>query len=312
MNIVIAGGAGFIGSHLAEHLLSKGHRVIAVDSLYLGKKENIAHLNAKENFRFHEVDILCQERMKSILADESIDYIMHLAANSDIQASAANPAIEYEHTYSTTYQLLEYAREFGINKFFFASTSAVYGDKQGISLREDTAELNPISYYGAAKLGSEALISSYAYMNEMQALIFRFPNVVGERLTHGVVYDFVAKLRKNPHELEILGDGKQTKPYIYVGDLATAIVEFMDVPSGVTLYNVGVETHTSVTSIADIVCKEMGLPSVKYHYTGGTSGWKGDVPRFSYCLDKIHAAGWQAAYTSDEAVRLAARWAVAN
>ena len=126
----------------------------------------------------------------------------------------------------------------------------------------------------------------------------------------GVVHDFIKKLRKNPGQLEILGDGKQTKPYIYVKDLVQAILRFMDSPQGVTLYNVGVDSHTSVTRIADIICEEMGQKNVKYHYSGGESGWKGDVPKFDYCLDKIHAQGWKAFHTSDEAIRLAARWAV--
>lgn len=310
MNILVAGGAGFIGSHLIDALIQKGHKVICVDSLYLGTRKNLEHLENNPKFSFIETDILDTTKIQKIFEEGHIDYIMHLAANSDIQASAASPAIEYEHTYSTTYVLLEYARQYQVKKFFFASTSAVYGDKRGILLREDTAELSPISYYGAAKLGSESLLSAYSYMNDMQTLIFRFPNVIGERLTHGVVHDFIKKLRKNPGQLEILGDGKQTKPYIYVKDLVQAILRFMDSPQGVTLYNVGVDSHTSVTRIADIICEEMGLQNVEYHYSGGESGWKGDVPKFDYCLDKIHAQGWKASHTSDEAIRLAARWAV--
>ena len=175
-------------------------------------------------------------------------------------------------------------------------------------LDENTPNLSPVSYYGAAKLGSEALINAFSYMNDIQALVFRFPNVIGPRLTHGVIYDFIRKLKKNPKRLEILGDGKQTKPYIYVSDLVEAILRFKETGrQGVSLYNVGVEGDTSVTCIADIVCEEMGLSSVQYDYTGGEGGWKGDVPRFRYCLDKIHGAGWKAVYTSDEAVRRTVR-----
>ena len=173
-------------------------------------------------------------------------------------------------------------------------------------LDENTPNLSPISYYGAAKLGSEALISAFTYMNDMQALVFRFPNVIGPRLTHGVIFDFMHRLHEDRTQLRILGDGKQTKPYIYVKDLVEAIVRFSsdtETKTGVTLYNLGVEGDTCVTSIADIICEEMQLEGVEYHYTGGEGGWKGDVPRFKYCLDKIHAAGWKAKYTSDEAVR---------
>ena len=158
--------------------------------------------------------------------------------------------------------------------------------------------------YGAAKLGSEALVSAFSYMNDMDALVFRFPNVIGPRLTHGVVFDFIHRLEQDGKNLRILGDGRQTKPYIHVTDLVRAIMQFKDTGEhGVSLYNVGVEGATSVTAIADIVCEEMGLENVAYHYTGGEGGWKGDVPRFRYCIDKIHRAGWKARHTSDEAVQ---------
>jgi len=310
MKVLVAGGAGFIGSNLVDLLLSKGHEVVCIDDFFLGTRENIQHLQGNEHFHFYEVNICDYARLKEIMQKEQPEYVMHLAANSDIQASAKNPGIEYEHTYSTTFYLLQAMRECNIKKFFFASTSAVYGDKKDELLNEKTAELAPVSYYGAAKLGSEALISAYTYMNDMHTLVFRFPNVIGPRLTHGVVYDFIKKLRNNPQTLEILGDGTQTKPYLYVQDLVAAIVEFMNVPQGVTLYNIGVESATSVTRIADIICEEMGLQQVQYSYTGGKGGWKGDVPKFRYDLSKIHQAGWKAKHESDEAIRLAARWMV--
>ena len=310
MNILVAGGAGFIGSNLIDALLKHGHIVSCIDNFFIGTRDNIKHLQGEQNFHFYEMDICAHERLVDVIQREQPDYVMHLAANSDIQASAQQPGIEYSHTYSTTFHLLQAMRECNVKKFFFASTSAVYGDKKDELLNEKTPELQPVSYYGAAKLGSEALISAYTYMNDMSSLIFRFPNVIGPRLTHGVVYDFVKKLQRNPHELEILGDGKQTKPYIYVQDLVEAIVRFMNVPQGVTIYNVGVETATSVKRIADIICKAMELDNVQYRYTGTASGWKGDVPRFRYDLSKIHATGWKAKHESDEAVRLAAEWMV--
>ena len=197
-------------------------------------------------------------------------------------------------------------RRNGVKKLFFASTSAVYGEKMGLEVGENTALLEPISYYGAAKLGAEGLISAYTFMNDFHSLIFRFPNVIGPRLTHGVIFDFVKRLKEDPTQLRILGDGTQSKPYIYVSDLVNATMKFRDVPKGVTLYNVGVETQTSVTRIADIVCEKMGIKGIPYNYTGGRGGWKGDVPVFQYDLSKIHAAGWKAAHTSDEAVALTA------
>lgn len=310
MKILVAGGAGFIGAFLCERLIKEGHLVVCVDDFSLGTLQNLANVENNGSFKLYAQDICDLEAMSDIFAREKPDYVMHLAANSDIQASAENPQIEYKNTYSTTYSLLENMRRHGVKKLFFSSTSAVYGDKQDIKLDENTPNLEPVSYYGAAKLGAEALISAYSHMNEFSSLVFRFPNVVGPRLTHGVIFDFMARLKQDSTKLRILGDGKQTKPYLYIDDLLDGILQFMDTPQGVTLYNIGVETATSVTKIADIVCGEMGLSSVKYEYTGGVGGWKGDVPRFNYCLAKIWAAGWNAKHTSDEAVRTAVKWEI--
>lgn len=303
MKAMVIGGAGFIGSHLCDALLAEDNEVVCVDDFSLGTKENIKHLEADKHFKLYELDASDPKDLDKVFAQERPVYVFHLAANSDIQASASNPEVEYKNTYTTTFQILSCMRKYGVKRMFFASTSAVYGDKKDELLDENTPNLSPISYYGAAKLGSEALISAFSYMNDMKVLIFRFPNVIGSRLTHGVIFDFIHKLQRDPKHLQILGNGKQTKPYIYVVDLIDAIMKFKDVVSpGVTLYNVGVEGATSVTSIADIICKVMNLQGVEYNYTGGEGGWKGDVPRFGYCIDKIHEAGWKAKYTSDEAV----------
>ncbi|SEH27978.1 NAD-dependent epimerase/dehydratase family protein [Selenomonas sp. KH1T6] len=304
MKALVIGGAGFIGSHLCEALLEDGHEVACLDNFSLGNKDNLRQVQDKENFSLYALDASEGESLRAAFREIQPDYVFHLAANSDIRASAENPSVEYKNTYTTTYQILQCMREFGVKRLFFASTSAVYGDKRDVLLDENTPNLAPVSYYGAAKLGSEALLSAYSYMNDLSTLVFRFPNVIGPHLTHGAVYDFIHKLKRNPKELEILGDGRQTKPYIYVKDLIRAIMFFLDkVPQGVTIYNAGVEGASSVTGMADIICEEMGLHDVAYHYTGGEGGWKGDVPRFNYCLDKIHQAGWKAELNSDEAVR---------
>lgn len=302
MKALVAGGAGFIGSHLIDALLKEGHDVVCVDNFFIGTKENIQHLRENKHFKFYEQDLTEFEQVLKIFQSEQVDYVFHMAANSDIQASANNPMIEYKNTYSTTFVLLECMRQTGIKKLFFASTSAVYGEQMGIEVGEGTAVLKPISYYGGAKLGSEGIISAFTYMNDIHTLIFRFPNVIGSRLTHGVIFDFIKRLKADPSHLRILGDGQQSKPYIYVTDLIEAIMHFKDVPKGITLYNVGVETQTSVTKIAEIVCSKMGLTGIPFEYTGGRGGWKGDVPVFAYNLNKIHKAGWSAKMASDEAV----------
>lgn len=301
MKTLILGGAGFIGSHLCDALLAKGNSVVCVDNFYIGTKDNIAHLENNPSFKFYESDASDLRALSVIFDQEKPDYVFHLAANSDIQASALDPVVEYKNTYSTTFNALECMRRSGTKKLFFASTSAVYGETE-LNASEDNAILTPISYYGGAKLGSEAMISAFAYMNDMSVLVFRFPNVIGPRLTHGVVFDFINRLKVDPTHLRILGDGNQTKPYLHVHDLIEAMIRFMDVPQGVTLYNVGVDTATSVTRIAEIVTEKMGLAGIPFEYTGGRGGWKGDVPKFQYDLSKVHSAGWRASMTSDEAV----------
>ena len=307
MKTLVIGGAGFIGSHLCEALLAAGDEVHCVDDFSLGTRENVAALQGNSSFHLHETDASDYDALMSVFQQTKPEQVFHLAANSDIQASAMNPGVEYKNTYTTTYQVLSCMRETGVKKLFFASTSAVYGDKRDEVLTENTPGLAPVSYYGAAKLGSEALISAFSFMNDFSTLVFRFPNVIGPHLTHGVIFDFIHRLWDNPRELRILGDGRQTKPYIYVKDLVEAIVQFREVPQGVSLYNLGVESATSVTHIAEIIVEEMRLENVKFSYTGGEGGWKGDVPRFQYDLTKIHQAGWHAKHTSDEAVRRTVR-----
>lgn len=304
MNILITGGAGFIGSNLSKKLVEFNHNVICLDNMSLGKKGNVSELLLLSNFKLIEHDVNDINFLGDLMNKEKIEVVFHLAANSDIQKSATDPTIEFRNTFSTTYNVLESMRNCGVKKLFFASTSAVYGEKTGQLLSEDVGDLKPISYYGGAKLASEAFLSSYGYMNDMDIMIFRFPNVIGPNLTHGVVFDFIDKLNKNPRELIILGDGTQCKPYIYVDDLVEAIIDYsLSMEKGINTYNLGVEGATSVRKIADFVCEAMGLIDVKYNFTGGNIGWKGDVPQFQYDLSKIHSKGWKASYTSDEAVK---------
>lgn len=304
MNILVAGGAGFIGSHLIDNLIAKGHRVVCADKLIMGKR-NIEHLAGNENFSFYETELADQSNVDNIFSENAIDVVYHLAANSDIQKGGKEPSIDFNDTLLTTRALLEGMRKAGVRKMFFASTSAVYGEMPDVELTEVTGGLMPVSYYGGAKLASEALISSYVSMCDMSVVIFRFPNVIGPRLTHGAVFDFIRKLRKNPNELEILGNGTQCKPYIYVLDLVEAITMLTnEFNAGERVYNISVNSPgTTVTHIAEIVVEELGLTNVKFKYTGGDRGWKGDVPRFSYNISKVLSTGWEPRHTSDEAVR---------
>ena len=304
MNILVAGGAGFIGSHLCDALLAKGHKVIVADKLIMGD-QNIEHLKGNDAFKFYEIELADQANVDKLFAENKIDAVYHLAANSDIQKGGKEPSIDFNDTLLTTRAILEGMRKANVKNMFFASTSAVYGDMLDVELTEETGGIKPVSYYGGAKLASEALISSYVSMCDMNAVIFRFPNVIGPRLTHGAVFDFIRKLRKNPRELEILGNGTQCKPYIYVLDLVDAIVKLTeDFKPGEDVYNISVKSEgTTVTHIAEIVVDVLGLENVEFKYTGGDRGWKGDVPRFAYDISKVLATGWEPKHTSDEAVR---------
>lgn len=304
MNILVAGGAGFIGSHLCDVLIERGNKVIVADKLIMGK-QNIEHLEGNDSFKFYEMELADQKNVDKLFSENTIDVVYLMAANSDIQKGGKEPSIDFNDTLLTTRALLEGMRKAKVKNLFFASTSAVYGEMLDAVLDETTGGIKPVSYYGGAKLASEALISSYVSMCDMNVVIFRFPNVIGPRLTHGAVFDFIRKLRKNPGELEILGNGTQCKPYIYVLDLVDAIVKLTnEFKPGEDVYNISVESEgTTVTHIAEIVVDVLGLENVKFSYTGGDRGWKGDVPRFSYNISKVLATGWKPNYTSDEAVR---------
>jgi len=303
--VLITGGAGFIGSHLADELLARNYKVVVLDDLSLGRQENISHLDNSPNFKFIKGDILDDQTLNKVFDENDFDMVFHLAANSDIARSFANPAIDLNLTFMTTFKVLMAMKAHNVKKIMFASTSAIYGQTGGAEVKENYGPLFPASHYGAGKLSSEAFIASFVENYEFQAWITRFPNVCGERTTHGILHDFIKKLHKNPDELEVLGDGKQAKPYLYVKDLVEAILFVCDnAKDKINYFNLGVEGQTNVTTIANMVIKAMKL-NARIKYTGGDRGWIGDVPKFAYNLDKIHQLGWKSSRTSDEAVETA-------
>ena len=254
------------------------------------------------DFNFVKADISADGEFVKI--SKKADIIFHLAANSDIRNGGKDPEMDFKDTLLTTKSVLDAMVHNNIKKLFFSSTSAVYGERPNIVLKEDTGDLRPISYYGAAKLASESLIHAYSYMNSFDSIIFRFPNVVGPRLTHGVIFDFIRKLRYDQTRLEILGDGLQKKQYIHVHDLVNGICMLANENMhGVEIYNISTESFTTVNEIAKIVCDRMNLKNVKFEYTGGPVGWKGDVQSFEYDITKIKRAGWMYRYNSTDAVK---------
>ena len=223
MRTLVTGGAGFIGSHLCDRLLERNDEVWCVDNLRLGRRRNIAHLEALPRFHFIEFDVLNSGALMSLFANAHFDAVFHMAANSDIAAGTKNMRIDFDLNHLTTVAVLEAMQDYGVKKIFFASTSAIFGELDAV-LHEDIGPLCPISFYGASKLGAEAYISAFSHIVGARAVVLRFPNVVGERATHGAIYDFLGKLKADPGELVVLGDGKQSKPYLYVIDLIDAMM----------------------------------------------------------------------------------------
>ncbi len=303
----ITGGAGFIGSHLVERLLAGDNSHVTVyDNLVSGKRKNIARHLDNGNLKFIQADLLDYAALKQAMAGH--DIIWHLGANTDIPGGNRVTDLDLKNCTTATRNVLEAMRDNGINKIVFSSTSCVYGDAPPVSLSETYGPLLPISLYGSGKLACEALISAYSHLFNIQALMFRFGNVVGARMGHGVIYDFIQKLRKNPKELEILGDGRQEKPFFLVEDCIDGMLHaFKHANAQYDIYNLGSENFTNVTRIGEIVAEVMGLKNVKFRYTGGKRGWPGDVPVVHLNVEKIKKLGWRAGRTSDEAVRTAAR-----
>jgi UDP-glucose 4-epimerase len=305
MKCFVTGGAGFIGSHLVDRLLSDGHDVTVFDNLSSGKKSFIAHHFENPHFLFIKADLKNKNRIEREIQDHEI--VFHIAANPDVRRGVDNPSMA-EKDMQATYNLLDAMRKNNVKNIVFSSSSVIYGETPSKPLPENYGPLLPISLYGAAKLASEGLISSFTHTFDMKAWMFRFANVVGIRGTHGVIVDFIHKLQKNQNELEILGDGKQKKPYLYVTECIDGILYgFNHANEDINVFNLGVESTTEVTRIGELVVEEMGLENVNFKYTGGTRGWKGDVPHFQFDISKIKNLGWQPRLSSDEAIRKAIR-----
>ncbi len=312
MRALVTGGAGFIGSHLCDRLIAKGSEVWCVDNLYLGRRRNIAHLERSNGFHFIEQDVLEPEKLGALFTEAKFDSVFHMAANSDIAAGVADPDLDFRLNQLTTTAVLEEMRRHEVRRLFFASTSAIFGEARAV-LREDYGPLQPISFYGASKLAAEAYISTYAHLFGLSVVVLRFPNVVGERATHGVIYDLLRKLEANPRELEVLGDGNQNKPYLYVTDLIDAILTAWEKSSGpLAVYHAAGIGATTVREIAEILLAATGRPGTAIRYTGGDRGWPGDVPQFRYDISRLQALGWQPRRHSTDAVRFAVERIQAN
>jgi len=304
---LVTGGAGFIGSHIVDRLVKEGFEVRVLDNLSGGSLDNLAHY--KDDPRV-EVVVGGLKGMEDVVrAIEGADVVFHFAANPEVRVSTTNPEIHFNENVVATFNLLEAMRRRDVREIVFASSSSVYGEPDEIPVGED-APVRPVSVYGASKAACENLIHAYSKLYGMKAVVLRYANVVGPRLKHGVVYDFVVKLSKSPSELEVLGDGKQVRSYIYVDDAVEAtMIAWRKSNSHFEVYNVASEDWMTVDEVADEVIKAVGLSDVRKVYRPVLHGvgWLGDVKRVALSIDKLKALGFKPHYSSREAVRLTAR-----
>jgi UDP-glucose 4-epimerase len=309
LKAVVTGAAGFIGSHLTDALLGSGWKVLGIDNLATGTEENLASAFRNKEFEFRRIDL--RQRVDSALFD-STSILFHLAADPQVRTGLANPESQFENNVLATYNILEGVRKSGIRRIYLASSSTVYGEPSICPTSEEYLPLVPISIYGTSKLICENLAQGYSKTFGVQSIVLRPANVVGSRATHGVVLDFLNKLRKDSSVLEILGDGKQSKSYVDVGDVVSAVLKIEENAPGLdTLetFNIGNRGETSVLRIAQIVCEEFGGNS-RLEFSGGIDGgraWKGDVRRVLLSTEKLERIGWRPNLDSDQSIRNAVK-----
>lgn len=309
MKILVTGGAGFIGSNLSRKLSDSKYfpveEIVVIDNLSLGKKEFIDDLIDDERFFFYKEDLLNFETTLKIFEKHNFDLVWHLSANSDIGYGAKFTDWDLKQGTLVTYNILECMKRTNVKKIIFASTSAIYGEATVLPTPENYGPLHPISFYGASKLACEGLITAFCHNFEFQAWIYRFGNIVGKNGTHGAIFDFINKLKRNQSELEVLGNGNQAKPYLYAEDCVDGMAfGFKNSSSQVNFFNLACEGATSVSVIAKSVI-DIVSPTANIKYTGGERGWVGDVAQVRLDTKKMEDIGWKATYTSDEAVKKA-------
>jgi UDP-glucose 4-epimerase len=303
--VTIVGGAGFIGSHFVDRLMGTPsvEQVTVYDNFSSGRRWHLEQHNSDRRFSVIEGDVGDLDALRQALMGR--DTVIHLASNPDIAKAMTEPSIDFEQGTALTNNVVESARRAGVGLLLYASGSGVYGDLGEREAAEDHGPLLPISTYGASKLAGEALIASYAYMFGLRGVAFRFGNVVGPRQTHGVGFDFVRRLLSDPTELQILGDGTQSKSYIHVSDVVSAVLMAAEAPLGAPydVFNVATGDYITVAEIASLALEIAGAGSATLRYTGGNRGWKGDVPVVRLNTDRIRSLGWANRFSSREALR---------
>jgi UDP-glucose 4-epimerase len=301
----IVGGAGFIGGHLVDRLLAAPDvtRVTVFDNFSSGREWHLSAHGADPRLTVRHEDVHTLDVLSETMVGH--ETVVHLASNPDIAKALTEPRVDFDEGTVLTFNVLEAMRETGANRILYASGSGVYGDLGDLEVDEDYGPLVPVSTYGASKLAGEVMIAAYCAMFDMTACVFRFANVVGSRQTHGVGFDFVRKLRRDPSRLEILGDGQQSKSYIHIDDVLSAILlAHQATTEQFRAYNVGTGDYITVREIADLAAQCAGLDpaGVEYVATGGDRGWKGDVPIVRLNSNRIRKLGWRCTRSSAEAL----------
>lgn len=290
-NLIVTGCAGFIGSTLVDRLLAQGDQVIGIDNFSTGQRKFLEGALAHPNFRLVEIDLFDLDALKR--AFNGGEAVFHLSANADVRFGTENPRRDLEQNTIATYNVLEAMRANGIKKIAFSSTGSVYGDSPVVPTPEDGPFPIQTSLYGASKAACEGMIAAYCEGFGFQSWIFRFVSILGERYTHGHVFDFYQKLKADPSRLPVLGNGKQRKSYLYIQDCIDAILLAMDKATDkVNIFNLGVDGYCEVNDSIGWICEELGVKP-KLEYAGGDRGWIGDNPFIFLETKKIQSLGWK-------------------
>ena len=299
---LVTGGAGGIGSHLVQGLRERGWTVRVLDNFSSGRRENLRRYAGDPRVEVVEGNVGDPRAVRDALAE--VDFVWHLSANPDIRRGTRETDLDLIQGPVALRTLLEEMRVAGIRDVAFSSSSVVYGNPRVFPTPEDYGPLLPESLYGASKLACEGLLSAFAHTFGFRTWIFRFANVVGPGATHGVVYDFLEKLRKDPTRLEILGDGRQSKGYLWVTDCVDGMILATErAREPVNVFNLAPEDTVSVAEIGRIVLKETGS-TARVEFTGGARGWPGDIPQQRLATDRMKSLGFSARYTSAEVIRM--------
>ena len=302
---LITGGAGFIGSYIAEELIDSGIKVKVLDSLVTGKKENLEHCWNKKNFEFFQQD-LANLKNNDFLDD--VDVVFHMAADPEVRTGYDKPENSFNENIVNTFNLLQKIKHSKVKKFMFASSSSVYGNAKVLPTSENYSPLLPISHYGASKLACEALISSFCHNYDIDGVIIRPANVIGARGRHGLIWDLIHKLKNDQTKLEILGNGKQAKSFIHISDAINGIFHIINNTKGkIEIFNIGSEDSIEIMNVAKIVCKNMNLENIMIHTKEKEEngiGWKGDIKKAHLDIEKLKSLGWNVHLSSIESADL--------